>query len=63
MKKSLLIVLLAVLQSACAASGTGANHDALAFEHIGGEISVKHELLDTPVDLSQSTARNDANTG
>jgi hypothetical protein len=63
MMKSLLIVLLAVALSACAAPGTGADNDALTFEQIAGEISVRHELLDTSADLSQSTARNDANAG
>ena len=63
MKKSLLIVLNVALLSACAASGTGADNDVLTFEHIAGEISVTHELLHTPADLSQSTVRNDTNTG
>ena len=61
MNKSLLIIVLALLQGACATTGPEADggHDLLTFEQIAGEISVHHEVLNSDTDLSRTTARND----
>lgn len=60
MDKSLLIIVLAVLQSACAtpASNTGSGRDLLTFKQIASEISVQYEELDADTDLSRTTAWN-----
>jgi hypothetical protein len=59
MKKSLIIIVLSLLQGACAATGS-ATEDAqsmLTFKQIAGEISVQHEVLEADTDLSQTAAR------
>jgi hypothetical protein len=61
MNKPLLIIVLALLQGACATTGPGTDggHDLLTFKQIAGEISVQHEVLNSDTDLSRTTARND----
>ena len=60
MDKFILIIVLAIFQSACAtpASNAGSGRDLLTFKQIAGEISVQYEDLDADTDLSRTTARN-----
>ena len=64
MNKSLLIIVLALLQGACATTATEADggHDLLTFKQIADQISVQKEILNPDTDFSRTTARNLSNT-
>lgn len=61
MNKSLLIIVLAILQGACATpvAGRQATGKLLTFEQIADEIIVEYQSLEAATDLSLTTARND----
>lgn len=65
MKKPLIIILLALLQGACATTTAGQDNgrDMLSFKQIANEISVQHEILNSDKDHSRTTARNFPNAG
>lgn len=58
MKKFIIIIVLAFLQSACATSPgvTGVSATMLSFDAIGAEISVAYESLEEPIEPSQTVA-------
>ena len=60
MKKSLIILVLALLQCACATheAAPGNGSSLLSFEAISAEITVSYEQAETTADLSQTVARN-----
>jgi len=65
MNKPLLIIVIALLQGACATTTTGTQSggDLLSFKQIAGEISIQYETLEPDSDISRTTAQNVPNTG
>ena len=60
MKKSLIILVLALLQCACATreAAPGSGNSLLSFAAISAEITVSYEQTETAADLSQTVALN-----
>jgi hypothetical protein len=60
MKKSLLFIILILMQCACAMQQpvTASSHPLLSFEAISAEITVSHVETAAPDDLSQTLALN-----
>jgi hypothetical protein len=60
MKKSLIIIVLALLQCACATQGPAQDTGTslLSFDAISAEITVSYEQAEAAADLSQSVALN-----
>jgi hypothetical protein len=63
MKKSIIIVVLCLLQCACATRETvpASGNSLLSFETISAEITVSHEQTEAAADLSQTVALNTDN--
>jgi hypothetical protein len=61
MKKSLIIIALTLLQTACATQEPvqGLSASLLSFEAISAEITVAYESTEATDDLSQTVAMND----
>ncbi len=60
MNKSLIILVLTLLQCACVSHEpvSQGSHSLLSFDAIGAEISVSYEALDPADDLSKTVALN-----
>lgn len=60
MKKFIIIIVLAILQCACATSDgiAGRSGSMLSFDAIGAEITVAYENLEEQQDASQTVAMN-----
>jgi hypothetical protein len=63
MKKPLIILVLSLLQCACAAheAAPGGGNSLLSFEAISAEITVSYEQTGAAADLSQTVALNTDN--
>ncbi len=59
MKKPIVILILCIIQGACAGTEAlmGGNPPATGSQQIAAEISVRHELLDPTTDVETITAR------
>ena len=61
MKKSIVILILCIIQGACAVTDplTGSHTAHSGNQQIAAEISVRHELPDPTADVETISARND----